>query len=157
MGRIAGSGEDLGGVYGQRTLEEGNREYVFCQVPASTPAGTPLKLSYDGDEESNPKGAVPSTDASVKHLIVFNPTLVGSSAEFQKCQYRGDADILVDGTTDVAKDDFLEVINAGTGLIKDGTTKTVQSVAIAQEALTTNANTKTNVYLLGEMVNIQAA
>lgn len=156
MAELAGSVSDLGGVAGQIRVE-GNRHYIFCYVQASASAGQPLVLSYDGDEETNPKTITPATNATVKALVVFPPTAQGATAGFQFCQFRGDAEVLVDGTTDVAKDDLLEVIDAGTGLIKDGTAKTVQSVAIAQEAQATNANTLTNVYLLGELVNVQAS
>ncbi len=154
MPELQNDKETLGGVAGAHKVE-GNREFVYVYVASGTAKGQPMILAYDGDEETNPKTAAPATNTAFEAFVVF-PTAAGADA-FQWCQLRGDAEVLVDGTTDVAKDDYLEVINAGTALIKDATSRGVGSVAIAQEALTTNAATLTNVYLLGEAVQVAAA
>ena len=56
---------------------------------------------------------------------------------------------MVNGSTSVAKDDFLEVINGADNLVKDGTAQTTNSVAIATEAQTSSSDTLTDVYMLG--------
>lgn len=155
MARLTGSVAELGGVAGQRRFD-GNREYIYMYFSAAVTAGTPFVLSYDGDEETNPKGVAPATNTTFQTLIVF-PTKTATAAGWQWAQYKGDAEVLVDGTTDVAKDDFLEVINAGTALIKDATSRGVGSVAIAQEARTDNSAGLVNVYLIGDPVQIAAA
>jgi len=145
----------LGGIAGA-IKTDGNREFIYCYVAAAAAQGAPLVLTYDGDEATNPKTAAPATLA-VYQLIVFPLALQGSTAGFAWCQYRGDAEVLVTGATDVAKDDFLEVTNTETALEKDATTVSVNSVAIAQEAYTDAADLLTNVYLLGNRVIIAAS
>lgn len=153
-GTINGGTGDLGGVAGA-IKRDGNRSFIYTYVTASAAVGTPFVLDFDGDEETNPKVLVPAT-SSVYQYIVF-PTVLSTTAGFQWCQFRGDAYVLVDGTTDVAKDDFLEVLNTGTALVKDGTSRTTNSVAIAQEARTANSAGLTYVYLLGDRVIVAAS
>jgi hypothetical protein len=146
----------LGGVAGA-IKHDGNRSYIYCYVAAASALGKPYVLTYDGDEATNPKTAAPATSA-VYQLIVFPTKLQGADAGFMWCQFKGDAYVLVDGTSSVAKDDHLEVITTGVALILDGSTgstiKTVGSVGIAQEAQATAAPTLTYVYLFGEKVNV---
>lgn len=144
----------LGGVAGA-FRNEGNRRYVFAYVASGVAVGQPRVLTYDGDEETNPTAGAIATQTGYTQFVVF-PTIAGAD-DFQWCQVRGDAYVLVDGTTDVAKDDFLEVINATTSLVKDATSRSVNSVAIAQEARTTNSAGLTYVFLLGEAVQLAAA
>ena len=61
-------------------------------------------------------------------------------------------DALVEGTTDVAAGDFLKIAQATstTGYLKDGTSKTTSSHAIAHAAQTANSNVAAKVYLIGE-------
>lgn len=155
-GAIKGDAQTLGGVAGAKKWS-GNRGYIYAYVAASITAGTPLVLTFDGDEETNPKGATPATNTTVHQLIIFTTVTQGADAGFMWCQFAGDAKILVDGTTDVTKDDFLKVINAGVALIKDATSRGVNSIAIAQEAMTTNAATLTFVYLLGYEAQVPAS
>lgn len=142
----------LGGVAGGR-YKQGNQEFIFAYVPASSLAGQPLVLSFTGVVTTNPSAVAPAT-SSVYQLVVFPTAAQGSTAGFQWCQFRGDATVLVDGTTDVAVSDFLKVANAGTALIKDATSKGTTSIAIAQAARTTNSAGLLAVYLLGERVTI---
>jgi len=155
-GTIQNDISTLGGVAGA-IKTDGNREYIYCYVTASAARGKPYVLTYDGDEATNPKTAAPSTSA-VYQQIVFPVKAQSSTAGFAWCQYKGDAYVLVDGSTSVAKDDNLEVITAGVALIVDGTsgatTKTIRSLGIAQEAQATAAATLTYVYLFGEKVNV---
>lgn len=142
----------LGGVAGA-TYKEGNKAYVYAYVPASSLAGQPLVLTFTGVTTTNPSAVAPAT-SSVYQLVVFPTAAQSSTAGFQWCQYRGDATVLVDGTTDVAISDFLKVANAGTALIKDATTRGTTSIAIAQAARTTNSAGLLAVYLLGSRVTI---
>lgn len=155
MANLAGSINDLGGVAGQ-IKTSGNKEYIFMYFTAAVTAGVPYVVDYDGDEESNPKNAAPATSTTVYQRVVF-PTETTTAAGWQWAQFRGDAEVICNGTDDIAKDDYLEVINAGVALIKEGTTKGEGSIAIAQEAFTTNSTGLVNVFLLGNRVFIQAA
>lgn len=143
------------GAQGARK-RQGSREWVYIQVPATTAAGSPLIVTYDGDEEVMVKGVVPATLAVYQEVAV-NPTLAGSAAEFQWCQVRGLCEVLCDGTTDIAKDDYLELINAETALVKDSTARSANSVAIACEAYTSTPDALTSVQLLGDRVIVAAS
>lgn len=150
MPELQADKDTLGGVAGA-IKKDGNREYVYAYVSASTAVGTPLVLTFDGATATNPKTAAPAT-SSVYQMVVFT-TVLSSTAGFQWCQYKGDATVLVDGTTDVAQSDFLKVSNGGTALVKDGTIATT-SIAISQVAYTTNSAALKAVYLLGVRVTI---
>ncbi|MDY0218807.1 MAG: hypothetical protein RBR14_05615 [Candidatus Cloacimonas acidaminovorans] len=143
------------GAQGAR-MKQGVNEYIYIKVPATTPAGTPLVVTHDGDEEIMVKGVAAATAAFYQEIAV-TPRLAGAAAEFMWCQVKGIGKMLVNGTTDVAKDDYLEVLNTGTAAVKDGATRTVNSVAIACEDQAANANTLTLVQLLGDRVIIAAS
>jgi hypothetical protein len=134
----------------------GVNEFVYIQVPATTAAGTPLVVTYDGDEEVMVKGVAPATLAVYQEIAIV-PTLQGSAAGFQWCQVRGFCSALVLGTTDVAKDDYLEVLNGGTSLVMDSTARSVNSVAIACEAYTTSSDALKSVQLTGDRVIVAAS
>lgn len=144
----------LGGVAGARKVE-GNREFLYAYCAAAETIGTVRVITYDGDEEYNPTAGTPAT--SSVYQIIGVATKTTTEAGFQWYQVKGDAEALVEGTTDVAKDDFLEVLNTETSFKKDATSRSTNSVAIAQEAQTSNSSVLTNVYLLGERVIIAAS
>ena len=133
----------------------GVNEYIYMKVPATYAAGRPLVVTHDGDEEVMVSGVAPAT-LTVYQEIAVNPTLQGATAGFQWCQTRGICNVLTDGTTDIAKDDFLEVLNTETALTKDSTARSVNSVGIACEAQTDATDTLTSVQLLGDRVIIAA-
>jgi len=143
------------GLQGSRK-RVGVNEFVYIQVPATTAAGTPLVVTHDGDEEVMVAGVAPATLA-VYQEIAITPTLAGAVAEFQWCQVKGVCQALVHGGTDVAKDDYLEVLNAGTALVDDSTVRSVNSVAVACEAYTTASNALKTVQLLGDRVIVAAS
>lgn len=134
----------------------GANEFICLNVPATTAAGTPMVVTYDGDEASLVKAVAPAT-SSAYQLIAIVPKLIGSAAENVWCQTRGICEALINGTTDIAKDDYLEVLNTGTAMVKDGTARTVNSVAIATEAYTASTDAQYTVMLLGDRVIVAAS
>lgn len=152
---LKGSLVDLGGVAGAHRVE-GNREFVFAYCAAAETVGKVRVITFDGDEATNPTAAAPATSTSV-YQIVGVATKTTTAAGFLWYQIKGDAEALVEGTTDVAKDDFLEVLNTETSFKKDATSRSTNSVAIAQEAQASDASVLTNVYLLGERLFIAAS
>jgi hypothetical protein len=146
---------DGSGMQGARK-RQGVNEFVYIQVPASTAAGSPLIVTHDGDEEVMVKGVAPATLAVYQEVAV-TPKLAGSSAEFMWCQVRGVCKALCDGTTDIAKDDYLELVNAETAFIIDSTARSVNSVAIACEAYTNTTDALKTVNLLGDRVIVAAS
>lgn len=144
----------LGGVAGARKVD-GNREFIYAYCAAAETVGKVRVITFDGDEETNPTAAEPAT--SSVYQIVGVATKTTTAAGFQWYQIRGDAEALVEGTTDVAKDDFLEVLNAETSFKKDAASRSTNSAAIAQEAQASNSSVLTNVYLFGERLLIAAS
>jgi hypothetical protein len=134
----------------------GVNEYVYMQVPATTAAGTPLVVTYDGDEEVMVQGVAPATLAVYQEIAIV-PTLQGAAAGFMWCQVRGICQALVDGTTDIAKDAYLELLNTETALVSDSTARSVNSVAIACEAYTLTPDALKSVQMLGDRVIVAAS
>jgi hypothetical protein len=147
--------EDGTGILGARK-RVGANEYICLNVPATTAAGTPMVVSYDGDESSLVKAVAPATLAVYQEIAIV-PRLIGAAAENVWCQTRGICEALCDGTTDIAKDAFLELVNAETALISDSTARSVNSVAIATEAYTATPDALTTVMMLGDRVIIAAS
>ena len=140
---------------GQITVQ-GKKVFQYLFVPANTEKGEILVRSYDGDEEYNPKALAAATATFGQKIVVASEDQ-GSTAGFQWCIIEGNCEALVDGTTDVAKDDFLEVLNGADGLTKDGSSRSGGSVAIAREAQTTNSDVLTDVYVFSETATIAAS
>ena len=151
---LSGSLNDLGGVAGA-IKEEGNRKYVFAYCAAAETIGKVRAITFDGDVATNPTAGAPVNLAGYQTIGVATKTT--TAAGYLWYQIKGDAKALVEGTTDVAKDDFLEVLNGETSFKKDNATRSVNSVCIAQEAQAADASVLTNVYLTGERVIVAAS
>ena len=119
-------------------------------------SGQPYLLRYDGDEETNPGVIDPATATTAINYVVF-ATAATANGAFGWFTCFGYMDVLIDGTTNVAKDDYLEVVNGGTSLIKDAAALSLNSCAIACAAQETDAAVITRVFVLGERVNVQAS
>lgn len=141
------------GLLGARKVV-GKQEFVYVYLPASKAKGEFQVITFDGDEETSPKLADAATLAVYQEVGVVLEA--HSAADYAWVQVRGVCEALVDGTTDVAKDDFLEVLNGSVNAVKDGTLS-VNSVAIARETQTANSGTLTEVELLGKPVIIAAS
>jgi len=147
----------LGGVLGA-IKNDGNRRFIYAYVSADVSAGQVGVISFDGDELNNPTFGTPATLAVYQYIAVAPKALdVSEDGYYMWFQIKGDAEALVEGTTDVAKDDFLEVLNGETSFKKDHATRSINSVCIAQEAQASNADVLTNVYLLGERVQVASS
>lgn len=140
---------------GQKAVQ-GKQELQMLYVPANTVKGEVLARVYDGDEETNPKAIQPATSSVYQKMVVATQDQ-GATAGFQWCVIEGECDGLVNGTTDVAKDDFLEVLNGTSAFVKDATSRSTNSGAIAREAVTANANTLSKIYLFGERSIVAAS
>jgi hypothetical protein len=132
----------------------GKNEYVYCYIPAAKAKGEFQVISHDGDEEYSPKVGDAATLAVYQEVGVILET--HTVAGYAWVQVAGVCEALVDGTTDVAKDDYLEVLNGAVNAVKDGTARSVNSVAIAREAQATDEGTLTDVELLGGRVIVAA-
>ncbi len=154
---LTGSTSDLGGLLGKHEFE-GNREYVWCYTSADVVRGQVGAIKYDGDEETNPTFGAPAALTGYQRIgVAVKAQDVSVDGYFIKVQIAGDAEALVEGTTDVAKDDFLEVLSTEDSFKKDHATRSVNSVCIAQEAQASDSEVLTNVYLTGERVIVASS
>ena len=142
------------GLPGERVEWPDGCKFIWAYSAATLALGQPRVLSFDGDEETNPVMIV-GADTVAVYVEVGVATEAITGAHWQWFQLKGDCDYcLVDGGTDVAKDDYLDLPATKTALYKDGAAKTADSVAIAREAFTGTPAAVKMVYLLGENVQI---
>ena len=146
--------DTLGGVAGS-VKEQGNKRFIWAYCAGAETVGKVRSITFDGDEATNPTAAAPGALAGYQEIGVATKTT--TAAGFLWYQTKGDAEALVEGTTDVAKDDFLEVLSTETSFKKDNATRSTNSVCIAQEAQASNASVLTNVYLTGERVIVASS
>lgn len=112
-------------------------------------AGAVYMVNYDGDEETNPSVIAEVAGTANREMVVA--TAATASTAWGWFVYAGYVDAMVEGTTDVAKDDYLKIVEAtdADAFIKDGTTLTADSFAIACAAQAANSAVLTKVFLLG--------
>jgi hypothetical protein len=120
------------------------------------------EITFDGDEETNPKLVAIASGATsgvatgaVKYVGVATEAAVTTA--FTWVVVFGYYSPFVEGTTNVAKDDYLKFDTSVSLVapIKDAAARTTSSVAIACEAQTAdNATTAAKCFLLGEKVLI---
>ena len=132
---------------------------LFNDRATAIDKGEIVLIGYDPDGTNGLLQGMQALDVATSTFVVFTAVALESVAVdaigyFQVSGYCADAD--VDGTTDVAKGDFLEVINGADGMIKAGTSRTLGSCAIALEAVTADADTSAEVYLIGESHTIES-
>lgn len=117
-------------------------------------AYVPYHLTFDGDEETNPK-AISWTDAAndnYRRLVV--PQEDVASGAWGWFAFAGTCKCMVDGTADIAQDDYLFLDTDGAGgvvalITSGGVVETNSTVAIACEAQTSATDTAIRVYLIG--------
>jgi len=130
---------------------------IFNTGPsADLTAYQPYQLTYKSTALKHVDVKVPGTLANAVNIIGVPQAAIADDA-FGWVQVYGEAECLVDGTTDVAAGDFLEVINSGTAAIKEGTALAKGSFAVAVDAVTADAATQATVFLTGLQVEIAAS
>lgn len=132
-------------------VQEGHQLQVFLYNAtggALTQYATYM-VDYDGDEETNPKVIAAATATPPRDIVVAQEATATASWGWFACV--GYTQCGVEGTTDVAKDDYLKLTSgtSAVAFIKDGSSYTTSSHAIATEAQTTNSVVNIKVYLLG--------
>lgn len=135
------------GMLGAR-IRQGRNEFLWAVVPANALKGEVYVVTYDGDEETCPQLVAAATLAVYQEYAVVLANQ-GATAGVAKVQTKGHAFVLVEGTTDVAKDDYLELLNTEKSAKKDATARSVNSFAIACAAQASNSAVLTEVELLG--------
>ena len=136
---------------GVTTPEQKEYRSVFCA--SGYTHGVPYVLDYDSSA-AGPVAAAPATLAIAQIVgVPQGPTTTVPG--WYPFQTRGVAECMVEGTVDVAKGDFLELLNSGDALVFDhGTVRTAGSVAVATAAYTTHSDGLQTVYLIGDLVTV---
>lgn len=128
------------------------RLYNNLAAAASTVKGAVYMVVYDGDEESNPQIIAPAAVTANCNVVVALG--VNLTATWGWYAFAGYVDALVEGTTDVAKDDFLKVTAPNAQFVKDGATKTTDSFAISTAAQAADSAVLTKVWLIGSEADV---
>jgi hypothetical protein len=134
--------------------QEGVNEYMTVQSHAVLPVGSVIVISHD---DEGPRTAAPATLAVYQRIGVV---VVASTAanEWIKVQTRGFAEALVEGTTDVTVDDYLEVLTTETAFKLDhATARSTNSVAVAVDAVADAGPALATVFLLGDPAIVAAS
>lgn len=118
-------------------------------------------LSFDGDEETNPKLITNVSGATTGLYYAYRVVALeaAASATWTDVVVWGYCQMLVEGTTDVAKDDFLKIdtsVSASAPIKDSSTVRSTGSVAIATEAQAANSAVAIRVFLLGERAVVNA-
>ena len=133
---------------GTVTNEPQIQHRIYNGLGAASVTGGAYVIAYDGDEETNPKFILPVTAAFDSECCV-TPAIV-ADATWSWVVTAGYVDALVEGTTDVVKDDFLKVTQAnGASFITDTSTRSADSMAIATAGQTSATPTLTKIFILG--------
>lgn len=140
---------------GVETKEPQLQVRLFNDTGSAMVVGQVYVTNFDGDEEKNPKVAVISALSAGDERWVVVATATTADQAWGWFVIKGYVDALVEGTTDVAVDDYLKTTAATstTGLIKDqavGSGRTTKTAAIACAAQTANSNVATKIYLIGD-------
>lgn len=128
---------------------------VYNGTGSALVANRPYLVTYAGSSVTveNPRVTALAAVAGPYQVVIAEEAI--PNGEWGWVCFQGYHDCGVEGTTDVAAGDFLKVA-AGTstsGLVKDGTSRTVESVAIACAAQASNAVVDKRVFLLGDLAN----
>lgn len=133
-------------------VEEDGKRYVsaYNETGSASAKGEVATIAYSNDYGTEVIAAA-TTTFPVR-------TAVGVKAYAQHelgwWQIAGEAEALVEGTTDVAAGDFLEVLNTETAFKKDGASRTTVSGAVAIDAQATNSAVLSTVRLIPEQHTI---
>jgi hypothetical protein len=130
--------------------DEKRYESVWCA--SGFTHGVPYVLDYAGATAHGPIAAAPATLAVYQMIgVPQGPTT--TVAGWYPFQTKGICEAYIDGTSDVADGDWIEVINGGTSFIVDSTTtRSTSSVGVALEAQASATPALCQVCLTGERV-----
>lgn len=136
------------------TWSEGVNEYVNVRSHAALTAGDVIAVVPSA---TGPVTAAPVALAGYQTIGVACQD-ASDAGEQIIVQTKGYAEANVEGTTDVTADDFLEVLATEDAFKLDhATTRSVNSVAVAVDAIADAGPTVVSVYLIGERAIVAAS
>ena len=128
---------------------------VYNGTGSAMALGDVAVLTFGYASGSYMKATTPATSSVYQYVVVALEAI--ASTAIGRVQIIGECEAYVEGTTDVAAGDFLEVTNTKNEFYKDGSSRSTNSAAIAVDAQATNSNVLSTVFLLGERVIIAAS
>lgn len=118
------------------TATKATKKYIYVKSHAALTAYQPYALGESSTAGSEVITAAPATLAAPGQKVVI-PQVGFTSGYYGFVLFQGDGSVLMTAET-YAVGDYLQILNAGTAMVVDGTTgspaKTVNSTAICKEA-----------------------
>lgn len=135
---------------GNRTGKVGHLVRLYNATGGVLVLNAVYMVNYSGNPATSPQVIAAAASTPTRELVVAKEAV--AIASWGWFCFSGWTDALVEGTTDVAIGDFLKFASATstTAFIKDGTTITASSHAIAGAAQTANSEVATLIELLGD-------
>ena len=132
---------------------------LFNDQASAIALGDVVVVGYDPDGSNGYTQGMQALAAATSSFVVFTAVALEAVAVdvIGYFQITGVVDAFVEGTTDVAKGDFLEVLNGENEWKKDGAARTTVSGAVALAVQAADSNVLTSVLLIGESHTIAAA
>ncbi len=113
-------------------LRVGKRTYIAAYAHGILPKGQPYMLTYSYVSGQEVKTAAPATGAwPIEVVVPIQIEFIGKIAWFQ---IGGEAEVLMDGTSNIAAGDFLSVTTGETAFTYEGTSMAKDSKAVAVDA-----------------------
>ena len=128
---------------------------VYNGTGSAMAAGDVAVLTFGYAKGSYLQATTPATSSVYQYIVVALEAI--ASTAIGRVQVFGECEAFVEGTSAVAAGDFLEVTNAKNEFYKDGSSRSVNSPAIAVDAQATAGNVLSTVFLLGDRVIIAAS
>lgn len=159
LGKLVNSRDDVQVGIMFNTEGNGMGISLFNDQATAIALGDIVLVGYDPDGTAGltqgMQALAPATNTfNVYTAVAMEAVAVDAVGFFQ---LSGVCDAFIEGTTDVAAGDFLEVLNGENEYKKDGAARTTVSSAIALAAQAANSNVLTSVYKIGEPHTIAAA
>ncbi len=139
---------------GNRTGKVGHYARVYNATGGVLTLNAVYMINYSGNPATSPQVIACATSTPTRELVIAKEAI--AIASWGWVCFAGWTDALVDGTTDVAVGDFLKLTSgtSATAFIKDGTTITAASHAIAGAASTADSANTTLIELLGDRATV---
>ncbi len=139
---------------GVETNEAFRMVRLFNDTGGATIKNAVYMVGFDGDLTQNPKIETCAAVTVDRQLVVATEAYADQTWGWYV--FAGVYDVMVEGTTDVAVGDYLKLVAAtdADALIKDGTSRTADSVAIACAAQAANSAVATKCFLFGDRCDI---
>jgi len=139
---------------GQELTRDG-KTYISAYASSALTLGKVYQLTYSQTAGQEVQTATPAT--------IGGPTITAVARRAEKAgdivwlQKGGQCEAYVEGTTDVAAGDFLEVLNGENDFKKDGSALSENSAAVAVDAQSDNSAVLVTVMLINKVHQIAAS